>query len=211
MQAIEEKVEQGSEAWFRSRCGKVSASKMADVIKTLAKGGETAAYAAYKMKLVSERLTGIPENDGYVSREMQWGTDHEPEARAEYELASGNLVDQVAFIDHAIIPNFGASPDGTIKDDGLLEIKCPASSTHLRWIIDGVVPEQHQAQMLTQMACTGRQWCQFVSFDPRMPEKLQLFIKRFERDNKRIAELEDAAIKLNSEVDAIVAELLAIA
>lgn len=199
---------QGSEEWLAARAGKVTASRMADVMAKI-KTGEAAARRDYKAQLVAEILTGRPQDSGYVNAEMQWGTDQEPFARAAYEVSRGVMVDQVGLVLHPSIERAAASPDGLTDDGGLIEVKCPKTATHLQYLIAGTVPAQYQPQMLWQMACTGREWCDFVSFDPRLPEHLQLFVVRFARDAKRIEEMQAEVVALLAEVDAIVDKLRA--
>lgn len=186
--------------WTLLRHGKVTASRMADVLAVLKNGGESAARRNYKIGLLAERLTGLSA-DSYVSPEMAWGIEQEPFARAAYEVRTGVMVDEVGFFIHPKILGFGASPDGLVGADGLVEIKCPKTSTHLAYLLDGVVPEEHKPQMLGQMACAERRWCDFVSYDPRLPEHLQLFVVRFERDDKRIAEIEAAVVTFLDEIN----------
>jgi len=154
------------------------------------KTGEAAARRDYRAQLVAEILTGKPQESGFVNAEMQWGTENEPLARAAYEIAKEVMVDTVGLVLHPKIERAAASPDG-LTADGLLEVKCPKTATHLQYVLAGTPPAQYQAQMLWQMACTERAYCDFVSFDPRLPEDLQLFVVRFERDDKRIKDMED--------------------
>ena len=197
---------QGDNQWFAERCGRVTASRMNDVLAVLKKGGESAARAKYKLELLAEICTGHVE-EHFVTEAMARGAEQEPFARAAYEVHAGVMVDQVGFFVHPRIDRAGASPDGLIGHDGLIEIKAPQTTTHLQYLIDGVVPVEYQAQMLWQMACTGREWCDFVSFDQRLPEHLQLFVVRFERDEKRIAELETAVGEFLRELDALMLRL----
>ena len=132
---------------------------------------------------------------------MQWGTDHEPDARAAYEFFRDACVTEVGFVDHLTIAMTGASPDGLVGDDGLVEIKCPNTATHLDTLLSQTVPAKYVTQMLWQMEVTGRKWCDFVSFDPRLPESMSMFVKRVERDDKRIAELRSAVIEFLDEVE----------
>ena len=193
-------IEQGSEMWAELRCGMVTASRAADVIATLKRGGEAAARAAYRHELICERLTGQPY-PRFVTQEMQWGLDQEQYARAAYELERDVLVETVGFVLHPTIAQFGASPDGLVGDDGMIQIKCPTVGTHLGYIMAGTIPLEHCPQMLAELSCAGREWCDFVSFDPRMPKHLQLFIRRFERDEKLIAALESEVVHFNREID----------
>lgn len=199
-------VVQGTQEWLQLRAGKVTASRIADVAAKI-KTGESASRRNYKAQIVVERLTGLPCESGYISKEMQWGTENEPFARAAYEIRSGAMVDQVGFVDHPTIDRSGASPDGLVGDDGMVEIKCPNTATHIEYILGKEAPAEYQQQMLWQMDCTGRQWVDFVSYDPRLPEHLQLFVVRFVRDNERIKQLESEVVKFNAEVDEIIAKL----
>jgi putative phage-type endonuclease len=191
-------IEQGSEEWLKIRLGKVTASGVADVLAKT-KSGVSASRGNYLIKLAIQRVTGVVE-ETYTNDAMQWGKDHEDQARVAYEVASCNFVDQVAFVDHPTIKWFGASPDGLVNDDGLVEIKCPNSATHWSYIKDDGPPTKYYIQMQAQMACTGRSWCDFVSYDPRMPERSQLFIKRVMREDSYIAEMEAEIKKFLDEV-----------
>lgn len=197
--------DQGSADWFAIRCGKVTASRVADVIAKT-KTGYGASRANYAAQLIAERLTGTVA-ESYSNAAMAWGTEQEPEARLAYEFRTDAEVEQVAFVLHPTIGMSGASPDGLIGTDGLLEIKCPNTATHIETLRGQSIPGKYETQMLWQMACTGRQWCDFASFDPRMPEEMRLFIKRLPRDDARIAELEAEVTAFLSEIDATVAEL----
>jgi putative phage-type endonuclease len=139
--------------------------------------------------LIAERLTGVAA-EGFTNAAMQWGTDKEPDARAAYEFRCDAAVEQVGFVPHPVIEMTGASPDGYVGSEGLVEIKCPNTATHIDTLLGRVVPAKYVTQMQWQMACTGRQWCDFVSFDPRMPEAMRIFVARVERDDELIAELE---------------------
>ena len=202
--------EQGTQEWLKARAGKVTASKIGDVMAKI-KSGEAAARKDYRAQIVAEILTGNPQGSTFTNEEMRWGTDNEPLARAEYETAKGVMVDQVGFVVHPTIDRAGCSPDGLVEalvgDAGLVEIKCPKTATHLTYLLDGRVPSQYQPQMLWQMACTEAAWCDFVSFDPRLPEDLQLFVVRFKRDDERIKEMEAEVNLFLSEVDEILTKL----
>lgn len=180
-------MEQRSDEWFQARCGKVTASKVADVIAKT-KSGYSASRANYMAQLIAERLTGQPA-DSYCNAAMQWGIDTEPFARAAYEFYRDSEVTEVGFIIHPEIDQSGASPDGLVADDGLVEIKCPNTATHIDTLLSGKVPKKYITQMQWQMACTGREWCDFVSFDPRMPEDMRLFVHNLPRDDKYISGL----------------------
>jgi putative phage-type endonuclease len=198
-------MDQRTDEWFAARLGKVTASRIKDVLA----GKTTAARRNYMAQLVIERMTQkVPES--FTNAAMQWGTDQEPFARAAYEARNGVLVDETGLVDHPVIPNSGASPDGLIGDDGLLEIKCPNSATHMETLLSRKPDSDYIAQMQWQMACTGRAWCDFVSFDPRMPENLQLCIIRVNRDAKQIETLEKEVIKFLAEVENQITQLKAI-
>lgn len=202
----EDAVVQGTDDWHKLRLGKVTASRMADVLSK-GKTGESASRKNYRIELVAQRLTGQPA-ESFTNAAMEWGTATEPLARIAYELHKNNNVDQVAFIDHPTIEWFGCSPDGVVGD-GLIEIKCPNTTTHLEWMDDGKAPSKHIPQMMAQMACTGAQWCDFVSFDPRLPEDLQLFVVRVQRDQEYIDSMEKEVIKFLEEVKATIDKLKA--
>ena len=199
---------QGTPEWFEQRLGKVTASRVADVIAKT-KTGYSASRDNYAAQLICERLTNLP-TESYTNAAMQWGTETEPKARQAYESHTFTSVVEVAMIPHPTIEMAGASPDGTIGDDGLIEIKCPNTSTHIDTLLSQKVPSKYVTQMQWQMACTGRKWCDFVSFDPRMPDNLQLFIKRVDRDDELIKELETEVIKFLAEVDEKVEKLKSI-
>jgi putative phage-type endonuclease len=193
-------MEQGTPEWLAIRCGKVTASRMADLIAKT-KSGPSASRANYMAELIVERLTGKPA-DSYINAAMQWGTEQEPHARLAYEAKLGVLVDQVGFVPHPTIDMSGCSPDGLINDDGMVEIKCPNTATHIETCITRSVPKKYQTQMQWQMACTGRKWVDFVSYDPRLPDNIQLFIKRVERDDAEIVSMEKEVIDFLKDLDA---------
>lgn len=197
--------EQGTAAWLQERAGFVTASRLVDVMAKV-KTGEAAGRANYRAELVAQRLTGQVQ-EGFTNSAMAHGTEFEPFARASYEIKHGVIVEECGFIKHPEIEWTGASPDGLIDSDGLIEIKCPNTATHIDYLLKGVVPAKYQPQMLWQMACTGRQWCDFVSFDPRMPAELQLFVVRFNRDEARIAEAVAEVTAFLAEVQDTVAAL----
>jgi len=197
-------IEQGSQEWLDMRCGKITASRITDVMAQV-KVGEAAGRENYRIELVCERLTGVP-TDGYTNAHMERGIELEPIARAWYEVERATFVKQVAFIDHPAIPMSGASPDG-IVDDGLIEIKCPMAKTHVKYLLDDKVPAKYIPQMAWQMACTHSKWVDFVSFCPELPKDMQLFIKRYERDDAYIAELESKVVEFNDEVEQVITRL----
>lgn len=196
---------QGSPEWLALRCGKVTASRVADVVAKT-KSGPAASRANYMAELIAERLTGEPA-EKFTNSAMQWGTDKEPEARSSYEFYRNVIVKEIAFVHHPKIDASGASPDGLVDEDGLVEIKCPNTATHLETLLGQMVPSKYVNQMQWQMACTGRKWCDFVSYDPRLPEAMRLFIKRMPRDDKRIAELETEVAGFLSEIAEKLSEL----
>jgi putative phage-type endonuclease len=198
---------QGSPEWFAMRCGKVTASRVADVIAKT-KTGWGASRANYAAELIAERLTGCTA-PGFTNAAMQWGTETEPLARAAYEKRTGVTVEEIGFVDHPEIANSGASPDGLIGDDGMLEIKCPNTATHLDTLLSEMVPAKYVTQMMWQMACTGRAWCDFVSFDPRLPAEMSLFIRRVPRDVSMILDLEGDVSAFLREIDCKVEALTA--
>jgi len=198
-------MEQKSEEWFKARLGKVTASRVADVLAKT-KTGYSASRDNYMAQLVVERMTNT-QAESFTNAAMQWGTDQEPFARAAYEVQQNVLVDETGLVDHPTIEMAGASPDGLVGEDGLVEIKCPNTATHIDTLLTQTVPGKYITQMQFQMACTGRQWCDFVSFDPRMPTKAQLFVKRVYRDDGFIKEMESEITKFLAEVTAKVEQL----
>ena len=194
-----EMMEQGTEEWFTIRIGKVTASRVADVIAKT-KTGYSASRDNYMAQLVCERLTG-QKGESFSNAVMQHGTETEPLARLSYEVATNVLVDEVGFVPHPSIEMAGASPDGLVGTDGLLEIKCPNTATHIETLLSESVPGKYNTQMQFQMACTGRQWCDFVSFDNRLPEELQLFVKRVPRDTVFIRLIEAEIVQFLAELD----------
>lgn len=200
---------QGSPEWFAARLGRVTASRVADVVAKT-KSGWGASRANYMAQLIAERLTGTVA-ESFSNAAMQWGTQTEPDARAAYEFRTDRDVIEVGFVDHPDIQLSGASPDGLIGDDGLLEIKCPNTATHIDTLLSGgIVPGKYVIQMQWQLACTGRKWCDFVSFDPRMPESMKLLILRIPRDEVHIQSLESEVRTFLAEVDKKVADLTAL-
>ena len=198
-------MKQRSEAWYQARLGCVGASSIVDVLATT-KSGEAASRANLRARLVAERLTGRPQ-ESYVSAAMQHGIDTEDEARAMYEVANGVMVDETGWHPHPRIAWSGASPDGLVGDDGLLELKCPNTATHIETLLSRKVPAKYLLQMQWQMAATGRAWVDFGSYDPRMPPELQLWVSRVLRDDARIKELERAVSTFLADVEAVVARL----
>lgn len=174
--------------WFASRLGRVTASRIGDLMART-KTGYGASRANYMAELVCERLTGV-KADGFTSAAMQWGVDQEAPAKAAYTFMTDNEVEEAGFIEHPSIAMAGASPDGMIGADGLIEVKCPNSASHIETLLSEAIDGKYLLQMQFQMACTGRVWCDFVSFDPRLPAEMQLWIKRVKRDDGKIEEIE---------------------
>ena len=191
-------MEQRTNEWFTARLGKVTASRVADVIAKT-KAGQSASRANYMADLVVERLTG-QKASSFSNAAMEWGTQTEPQARAAYSAKTGILVEEVGFIDHPTVAMSGASPDG-FAEEGLIEVKCANTSTHLEYVLAELPPLKYFTQMQWQMACTGRPWCDFVSFDPRLPERLQLLVVRVPRDDDYFAMLETEVKKFLAELD----------
>jgi putative phage-type endonuclease len=200
-------MQQGTDAWKRERLGRVTASKIADVLATTSKGWG-ASRANYAAQLICERLTQTP-TEMFVSAEMRWGTETEPQARLAYELMTGCDVLQIGFVKHPSVPMSGASPDGLVETDGLLELKCPLSATHIETLLSEKIPAKYIQQMQWQMACTGRQWCDYASFDPRLPAEMQLFVKRVPRDSLAITQLEREVSVFLAEINVTMNELKA--
>ena len=197
--------DQRTPEWFAARLGKVTASRVADVIAKT-KTGYSASRENYMAQLVCERMTQTVA-ESYTNAAMAWGVETEPLARAAYEAHVDVLVDEVAKIQHPTIEASGASPDGLVGDDGQIEIKCPNTATHIDTLLSQQAPAKYVTQMQWQMACTGRKWCDFVSFDPRMPKELQLFIKRIDRDDAYIDMLEKEVVSFLKELDAKIEKL----
>jgi putative phage-type endonuclease len=194
---------QGSPEWLASRAGRVTASMISAVLMK----PETAGFRDYQAQLVAEILTGKPQGSSFTNEHMQFGTETEPLARSAYEAETGFSVDEVGLCIHPTIDRAGASPDGLVSNSGLVEIKCPKVATHLAYLIAGVVPAGYKNQMMWQMACCERDWCDFVSFRPDLPEHLQLFLIRFHRDQKEIDKLETAVNAFLATVDEMIKKL----
>ena len=191
-------IQQGTEEWHQLRLGKVTASRVADILAKT-KSGASASRGNYLIELALQRVTKTIE-ESYSNSAMEWGVATEPQARVAYEVSTGNFVDQIAFVNHPTIEGFGCSPDGLVGE-GLIEIKCPNSATHWSYIKANEPPQKYIIQMQAQMAVTGAKWCDFVSFDPRMPERSQLLIIRINRDEEFIAEMENDIKQFLNEVE----------
>ena len=196
---------QGTDEWFAARLGKVTASRVADVIAKT-KTGYSASRDNYMAQLVCERLTG-QKGESFTNASMQWGTETEPKAREAYMAARFEIVEEVGFVNHPTIEAAGASPDGLVGDLGLIEIKCPNTATHIDTLLSQTIPSKYITQMQWQMICTGRHWCDFVSYDPRLPAELQLFIERVEYDPVYGAMLEKEVIGFLKELDIKIEQL----
>jgi putative phage-type endonuclease len=182
-------MQQRTEEWWSARCGRVTASKVKDVMAKGRGGAPSATRQNYMMQLLCERLTGKRE-EGFTSAAMQRGTDLEPIARSAYEFSAGVMTVETGLILHPLIEGFGASPDGLVGDRGMLEIKCPNTAQHIAVLQSGSHDSSYDWQMLAQLACADRDWVDFVSFDDRLPEELQYACFRFERDEARIRQME---------------------
>lgn len=191
--------EQRSPEWYAARLGKVGASRIAEIMART-KTGYGASRANLMAELICERLTGV-NADGYKSAAMQWGTETEPAAKAAYIFMTDREIEDVGFIDHPTIMMAGASPDGLVGSDGLIECKCPNSATHLETLLSGAVEGKYFLQMQFQMAVTGRAYCDFVSFDPRLPPEMQLWISRVARSDEKIKEIETEVRTFLTELD----------
>ncbi|MCI0598740.1 MAG: YqaJ viral recombinase family protein [Beijerinckiaceae bacterium] len=198
-------MQQGSEEWFQARLGKVTASRVAEVAAKT-KTGWGASRANYMAELIAERLTGATA-ESFTNAAMQHGLAFEPEARDAYSFRTDSEVELVGFVPHPGIELSGASPDGLIGSDGLVEIKCPNTATHIDTLLSRDIQGKYITQMQWQLACTGRDWCDFVSYDPRLPERMRLFVKRVERDNAEISRLETLVSEFLAELDEKIAAL----
>lgn len=200
---------QGSPEWLAARVGLVTASRVADVIAKT-KTGPSASRVGYLGELVAERLTGASAESGYINDDMRRGTELEPAARFAYEMKSGVIVSEVGLVLHDTL-KAGASPDGLVGEDGLIEIKCPRTHVHIEYLTGRRVPPKYIPQMAWQCICTGRTWVDFVSFDPKMPERLQLFVVRYTPEAGYLRELEAEVSAFIAEIDAKVEDLSRIA
>lgn len=189
--------DQGTTEWLAERAGKVTASALSNVMMAKTAAG----YQNYMAQLICERLTGEPV-ETFKSAAMEHGTETEPQARAFYEMETGLDVVECGFIPHPTLANSGASPDGLVGEDGLVEIKCPQPAKHIKNLMGGTIDKAYALQMQWQMECTGREWCDFVSFNPSFPPHLQLHITRVVRDAEKQAEIKEAVTGFLADVDA---------
>jgi putative phage-type endonuclease len=199
--------DQGTAEWLQERCGKVTASRIADLMART-KTGWGATRANYAAQLIAERLTGCV-TPSFTNAAMIHGTETEPEARRAYEFYVDRDVQQVGFIPHPTIAMAGASPDGLVGTDGLVEIKCPNTATHIDTLLTGTISDKYLKQMMFQMMCCGREWCDFASYDPRLPERMRLFVRRVTFDTELAAEIAETVTTFIAEIDDTVGKLLA--
>lgn len=191
--------EQRSPEWFKARLGRATGSRASDILATI-KSGEAAARRDYRMQLAVERLTGNVQEDGYVSKEMQWGIDCEPAAFAAYEAMTGDILTRTGFLVHGESMS-GCSLDASVNNfSGIVEMKCPKSTTHYGYLKANVVPSTYLPQVRHNLFVTGAEWADFVSFDPRMPEGLQFFCKRLKASEANLNEYEDQLHRFLAEV-----------
>jgi len=201
------RIEQHSAEWFQERLGRVTASRVSDALSLLKNGSSSQAREKYKMELVTEIITGSPV-EHYVSPAMDWGVSNEPLARTAYEMETDADCERIGLVIHPEINRAAASPDGLVGDDGLVEIKCPTTMTHLSYLRDGIAPDQYIHQMMWQMACTGRKWCDFFSYDLRLPEDFRTFRIRVHRDDSFIGQMEKGVEQFIVELNALCEQLL---
>ena len=199
-------IEQGSELWLMQRRGHLSASRLHDAVTKGARGSYSAKRADIMWTLIEERITGQAAPH-FVTADMQHGIDTEPQAKAAYAFLTDRAIADAPYVPHAYIPMTGASPDGYVEDDGLIEIKCPKTKTHLQTLAAKQVPPQYITQMQWQMECTWRHWCDFVSFDPRLPVEYQIWIQRVQRDDAMIEMLKDEITKFEDEINTLMESL----
>lgn len=198
---------QGSVEWHLARCGKVTASRIADLMSTT-KSGWGASRGNYMAELIAERLTSVPA-DSFSNAAMKWGVETEPMARAAYQFYADLDVAETGFVPHPAIAESGASPDGLVGEDGLVELKCPNTATHIETLLGATVPGKYMLQMQWQMACTDRKWCDFASFDPRMPENMRLFVRRLQRNDSEIKFIGERVVEFLDELQAKIEKLKA--
>lgn len=201
-----EDIVQGSPEWIAIRLGKATGSRISEVLAQGKSGAPSASRTNYRAQLVVERLTGTLV-EGYTNDAMERGKEVEADARRAYAFRTGYAVEEAGFYIHPKIAASGASPDGLVGTDGLVEFKCPNSATHMDTLRGAIIPKTYRDQILWEMACAGRQWCDFVSFDPRFPESMTLAIRRVHLDVERLMEVENEVRKFLAEVDEAVADL----
>lgn len=198
----------GTPGWVAARRGLLTASRIGDALAVLKTGKPSEARRKLMFELLAERMTGAAV-DHYVTPAMQWGIDNQADAIAEYEAITGELVGPEVFVLHPEIDWLGATPDGLVGSDGLIEVKCPTTPKHLSWLVAGKVPDEHQPQMLCQLACTRRQWVDFVSYDPRVKGKARIMIRRFEPPREEIQKIEEGARQFLAELESMSEQIAA--
>lgn len=198
-------MEQLSQEWFEARLGKVTASRVSDVLATR-KGQESTVRAKYKLQLATERLTN-KKTDTYMNQAMQDGIEREPMAREIYEKLKDVTVEEIGFVQHPAIERAGASPDGLVGNDGIIEIKCPIETTHTTNLLERKLPSKYKPQVQFQLSATGRKWCDFISYNPNFEPRLQLMVVRVERDDEYIEMLEFEILKFLAEVELMINQL----
>lgn len=199
-------VEQGTDLWKQLRLGHITASNIDNVMAKGKGNAESITRNKYKMRLVAERLTN-QSIESFSSAAMEWGVEQEQFACMAYEIKQNTLVERTGFWLHPTIKWIGVSPDRLVGEKGILEAKCPQTTTHLDYIFADKMPAEYVKQVQCQLWVTGREWCDFISFDPRLPQKNQLFVKRVERDEELIKEMEQESIKFLAEVESLIMEL----
>jgi putative phage-type endonuclease len=199
-------IEQGSDEWKLARLGHVTASNMADVMSKGKGNAEAVGRYKYKVRLVAERLTQTA-GESFSNAAMEWGVEQEQFACIEYEAATNQFVDKTGFWLHPNIPYLGVSPDRLVGDKGLIEVKCPNTTTHLGYLFEGKIPTDYYKQIQCQLWVTDREWCDFVSYDPRLPKRNQLLIVRTERDESLIAEMKAETLKFLDEIESLIMKL----
>ena len=199
-------LEQGSDEWKQARLGHVTASNMAEVMSKGKGLGEAVGRYKYKVRLVAERLT-MTAGESYTNAAMQWGIEQEQFACIAYEAQKETFVDKIGFVLHPDIKWLGVSPDRIVGHEGLIEVKCPNTTTHLDYLFENKVPAEYYKQIQCQLWVTGRQWCDFVSYDPRLPKRNQLLIVRTERDESLIKEMEAQTLQFLAEVETLIIKL----
>ena len=199
-------LEQGSDEWKKARLGHVTASNMAEVMSKAKGTGEAVGRYKYKVKLVAERLTGT-SGDSYSNAAMEWGIEQEQFACIEYEAAQNVFVEKTGFWLHPTIAWVGVSPDRLVGDEGLIEVKCPNTTTHLGYLFENKIPADYYKQIQCQLWVTGRKWCDFVSYDPRLPKRNRLLVVRTERDESLIQEMEAQTIQFLGEINQLIIKL----
>lgn len=200
-------IEQGTPEWYAVRLGKITGSRISDMMAQGKGGAPSASRANYAAELVCERMTGMNTPSGFSSYDTDRGNELEPFARAAYCERTEVLVEQIGFFDHPAIPWFGVSPDGFVDDDGTVEIKCPNAANHIATIIAGKPPSKYLPQMQAGLLVTGRKWCDYISFHPDLPEHLRCIVYRINADAEYQKTVEDAVVAFNAEIDAIIAKL----